>query len=111
MYDNQDGKGKTTEVLGYSLESALEKFNIQSVDLLKMDCKGCEFFLNEEVLKNVNMVKIEYSIHSNEHKMENLLRVLENAGFRCLVYRNNDQNRRSNRLSGNIYGIKINKHD
>ena len=110
LYDNQDGRGRTTEVLGYSLESALEKFSMQNIDLLKMDCKGCEFFLNEDVLKNVNMVKIEYSIHSDEHKMENLLKVLENAGFRCIVYRNNDQNRRANKLSGNIYGTKINKH-
>lgn len=110
LYDNQDGMGKVSEVLGYSLESALNKFDIKYVDLLKMDCKGCEFFLNEEVLKNVNMVKIEYSIHSNEHKMENLLKVLEDSNFQCLVYRNSDQSRRTNRLSANIYGIKINKH-
>lgn len=110
LYDNQDGKGKTTEVLGYSLENALRKFNISNVDLLKMDCKGCEFFLNE-VLKNVNMVKIEYSTHSNEHKMENLLKILENANFKCVVYRNSDQSRRTNKLSGNIYGIKIIEHE
>jgi len=111
LYDNQGGKGKTTEVIGYSLENALKKFNISNIDLLKMDCKGCEFFLNEEVLRNVNMVKIEYSIHSTEHKMENLLKILENANFKCVVYRNSDQNRRTNRLSGNVYGIKTNKHD
>jgi len=98
VYDNQDGKWKITEVLGYSFESVLEKFNIENIDLLKIDCKGCEFFLNEDVLKNVNMVKIEYSIHSNEHKMENLLKVLGNAGFSCLVYRNSDQSRRANKL-------------
>lgn len=111
LYDNQDGKGKTTEVLGYSLENALKKFNLSNIDLLKMDCKGCEFFLNDAVLKNVNMIKVEYSIHSNEHKMENLLNVLENANFKCMVYRNSEQNRRTNKLSGNIYGIKITKHD
>lgn len=107
LYNNQGNDFKKFEVIGYSLESALEKFNIKNIDLLKMDCKGCEFLLTENALKNVNKVKIEYSIHSNEHKMENLTRILEDSGFSFIIYRNSDQSRRSNRFSANIYGVKI----
>lgn len=106
LYNNQGKNAKISEVIGYSLETALVKFGIGHVDLLKMDCKGCEFFLNETVLENIDMIKIEYSIHSNEHKIENLLKILENAGFQYSIYRNSEQSRRPNRLSANIYGIK-----
>lgn len=107
LYNNQGNDFKISEVIGYSLESALEKFNIKNIDLLKMDCKGCEFLLTENALKNINKVKIEYSIHSNEHKIENLTRILENCRFSLTIYRVGDQSRRSNRFSANIYGVKI----
>ena len=47
-----------------------------------MDCKGCEFLLTENALKNVDMVKIEFLSLDNSHKLKDLLKILENAGFK-----------------------------
>jgi FkbM family methyltransferase len=104
-----DRKGTTTrKIKGYSLESAIKEFDIPHIDLLKMDCKGCEFSLSVDSLKNVDMVKIEH-LAKGSNKLENLLRVLEQAGFLCTVYRQNLQGRRSNRIVGYVYGVKIKK--
>ena len=42
------------DVQGYTLSTAIKKFDIPRIDILKTDCKGCEFFLTEEDLENVN---------------------------------------------------------
>ena len=90
------------------MESAIKEFDIPHIDLLKMDCKGCEFSLSVDSLKNVDMVKIEH-LGKGSNKLENLLRVLEQAGFLWTVYRQNLQSRRSNRTVGYVYGVKIKK--
>ena len=52
-----------------------------------MDCKGCECFLNEKTLDNVDRVKIEFEKVFSSLKLENFLNMLETAGFECLIYR------------------------
>ena len=52
------------------LETARKKFKIDHIDLLKMDCKGCEFFLSDNDLKNIDRIKLEYSIHDKKYKAE-----------------------------------------
>tara|TARA_B100000029_G_scaffold511295_1_gene604935 strand:+ start:391 stop:1497 length:1107 start_codon:yes stop_codon:yes gene_type:complete len=97
------------KVKGYSFESALKKFNIECVDLLKMDCKGCECFLNADSLDNVKSIKIEYISEFSELKLEELLNTLEKAGFENNVYRINPiSNRTSNRYECHIFGKKNN---
>tara|TARA_B100000953_G_C18026824_1_gene422005 strand:- start:771 stop:1874 length:1104 start_codon:yes stop_codon:yes gene_type:complete len=108
VYGKDTGYGatKTFEIQGYSLESAFEKFDIQHVDLLKMDCKGCEFFLTKEALKNVDKVKIEYFAADNSHKLKDLYNLLENAGFKNMIYRANPFANYSNSYEGRMYGKK-----
>ena len=84
----------------------MKKFNIPHVDLLKMDCKGCEFFLNEKSLKNVDRVKIEYAAVDPTHKIENLLKTLKDSGFEYFIYRTDPNNRQSNKNAASVYGIK-----
>jgi|TARA_B110000495_G_C22991084_1_gene583606 FkbM family methyltransferase len=105
--NNQEDDFKITEVQGYTLKMLKEKFGISRIDLLKMDCKGCEFFLTKEDLEHVENVKIEYTIMNDKNKLENLLKLLENIGFKCMLYRHSEQGRNSNKLEGNIYGTKI----
>lgn len=104
---NKYGKDVSTTVVdGYSLKTALEKFKIGHADLLKMDCKGCEFFLTKDDLENIDMVKIEYLIKSEDKKLQDLLKVLEDAGFTNVIYRVNPEQSKSNKMFGHIYGVK-----
>jgi len=109
VYNNQGSEYNITEVQGYSLKTAIEKFEIPHIDLLKMDCKGCEFFLTKEDLENVKNIKLEYSIQNKKNKLENLLHLLESAGFNCMTYRHSETGRVSNEFEGNIFGTKGNK--
>ena len=108
VYNTHGKNVKLSHARGYSLESAFKEFNINHVDLLKMDCKGCEFLLTENTLKNVDMVKIEFLSLDNSHKLKDLLKILENAGFKYMIYKINPfQYNISNNVFGHIYGKKI----
>ena len=72
-----------------------------------MDCKGCEFYLTDEDLKNIDRIKIEYSIHDKNHKLDNLLELLKKNGFKCMIFRNSDTSRKSNTNAGNIFATRI----
>ena len=106
VYNLHGSNVKTTKIKGYSVETAIEQFKIGHVNLLKMDCKGCQFFLGTNSLKNVDKVKIEYGIRNKEHKLEDLTSMLKNAGFNYVIYRTNPFHRISNKVGGNIYGEK-----
>lgn len=106
VYNTHGSDAKVAEILGYSLESAYSKFNLQHVDLLKMDCKGCEFFLNSENLKNVDSVKIEYLAYDESHKLEDLLKILKENGFEFIIFRHAPIYYRSNLFCATIYGKK-----
>jgi len=107
VYNTHGKNVKLSHAKGYSLESAFKEFNINHVDLLKMDCKGCEFSLTENTLKNVDMVKIEFLSLDNSHKLKDLLKILENAGFKYMIYKINPLQTLSNNVFGHIYGKKI----
>jgi len=104
--ENVHGKNaQISHVMGFSLESALEKYHIEHVDLLKMDCKGCEFFLTENSLKNVDRVKIEFSKFGNAN-LEDLLKLLTHANFEYMTYQHEPSHHVSTLIETNIYGVK-----
>jgi FkbM family methyltransferase len=105
---NLHGKNvKEIQAKGYSLGSALKEFNINRVELLKMDCKGCEAYLTKEELSNVNKVKIEYSsLFEKSHTLKDLLQVLDNAGFDFVTYSNQPTYHKSFMYHTNIFGRK-----
>jgi FkbM family methyltransferase len=63
----------------------LGRFKIR---VLKMDCKGCEYdVINEvDVLRLFDIVKIEYSGHLRSKTYHELKSVLEKLGFTCRVW-------------------------
>ena len=107
VYNRYGDKAKTTEVQGYSFERIIKEFNINTIDLLKLDCKGCDIYLNKEILKHVVEVKIEYMSQFTSKKLEELKQLLETSGFVCTIYRTSPFSRISNKLNGHIYGKKI----
>jgi FkbM family methyltransferase len=67
----------------------LGKFRVR---VLKMDCKGCEYdVINEvDVLRLFDIVKIEYSGYLRGKTYHELKSVLEKLGFICRVWAHND---------------------
>jgi FkbM family methyltransferase len=63
----------------------LDRFKVR---VLKMDCKGCEYdVINEvDVLRLFDIVKIEYSGYLRNRTYHELKSVLENLGFMCRVW-------------------------
>lgn len=106
--ENVHGKNaKKIQVKCYSLESALEEFRIGHIDLLKMDCKGCEFSLTENVLKNIDRVKIEFSKFGDYH-LEDLLKLLEKSGFEYMTFQVEPTHHVSPFIETTIFGKKSN---
>jgi len=103
VYNIHGKDAKTTEITGYSLKSAYEKFNLKHIDLLKMDCKGCEYFLTEDDLINVDTIKIEYTNFDDSHKLEDLLKNIKKSGFQYTIYRHIPDYYKSNSFSGTLY--------
>ena len=73
-----------------------------------MDCKGCEYFLTVNDLKNVDKVKIEYeALDYVGHTVEELLQILKESNFNYTIYRTNpNRDRLSNRITAHLYGEK-----
>lgn len=106
VYNTHGKEAKISEVKGYSLDSAYAKFNLTHIDLLKMDCKGCEFYLTDDSLRNVETVKIEYLILDDSHKLEDLLMILTRNDFQYIIFRHEPVFYRSNLFSATIYAKK-----
>lgn len=107
IHNNQNANFTRETVTGFQLSTARKKYQIDHVDLLKMDCKGCEFFLTTEDLKGIDRVKIEYGIHGKKNTLENLLTLLKQNGFHCMIFRTNDTSRLSNMIGGTIFASRI----
>ena len=71
-----------------------------------MDCKECEFYLTDGDLKNIDRIKLEYTIKNKKFKLDDLLDLLKRNGFRCSIFRHLDTGRLSNRIAGTIYATK-----
>jgi len=95
-----------SEVKGYTINTLLKEFNVKNVELLKMDCKGCEFFLTNTDLTNVNVIKLEYNAKVTKQNLDKLLNVLEESGFVYTLYKHVVSDRSSLRQRGTILGIK-----
>ena len=75
---------------------------------MKMDCKGCEFFLTELALEKIQRIKIEFSGFHPEKTVEDVLQNLKNAGFSYVIYRSSETRNHSNKEIGYIYAEKGN---
>ncbi len=105
---NTHGKNtKTATARGYSIQRLFDEFNIKHVDLLKLDCKGCEYFISEKDLEKIDRVKIEFNEKNSPLKLESLLNKLKTAGFQYMIYKTNPRKRTSNRTDSHVFGKKI----
>ena len=66
-----------------------------------------EFYLTDEDLKDIDRIKLEYTIQNKKFKLDDLLDLLKRNGYKCSIFRNGDTNRLSNRIAGNIYATKL----
>lgn len=106
---NTHGKNaKKTTTKGYSFESLFSEYDINHVDLLKLDCKGCEFFITEMVLEKTDKIKIEFNANNSPLKLEDLLKKLKNSDFEYMLYKTNPMKRTSNRCDSHIFAKKHN---
>ena len=105
--NNQDKNFKYELVDGYKLATARKKFGINHIDLLKMDCKECEFYLTDDDLKDIDRIKLEYAIIDKKYKLDDLLDILRRNGFMCSIFRHVDTSILSNRFTGTIYARKV----
>lgn len=107
-YNIRGNNAIVSEIQGYSLETALEKFQIEHVDLMKTDCKNCEFYFNKNSLSNIDRVKIEVANISNSEKnVDDMLSILKKSGFECVVYKITPHDYSSMNLTAHILGRKI----
>lgn len=105
VYNTHGENARISEIQGYSLESALEKFNLKHVDLLKMDCKGCEFFLTEKSIENIDTIQMQYWAKDDPTKLQNLLNILKKSNFEYSIIRQNPTYT-SNLESATLYAKK-----
>ena len=105
---NNQGKNFKHELVdGYKLETARKKFGINHIDLLKMDCKECEFYLTDNDLRDIDRIKLEYTIWNKKYTLNDLLELLKRNGFKYSIFRHGDNSRLSNRIGGTIYATKV----
>lgn len=105
---NKYGKNSAKhKVTGMTIKTILDKFNISSVDLLKLDCKGCEFFLNKDDLKHVKRIKIEYFSYLESHKISALVNLLKELNYEVILFKHITTDISPLERMGNILAEKI----
>lgn len=94
--------GIKRKVQGMTVKSILEKFNINEVELLKTDCKGCEFFLTKDELVKSRRIKIEYYKQMKDQKIESIIDTLKEAGYKIIIYKHTPTDTTPISTHGNI---------
>lgn len=106
VYNTHKENSIVTEVKGYTLETFLKEQNLDKVELIKIDCKGCEFFLSNNDIDKTNIIKIEYNTKMANRNLSELLLILEKSGFTYTSYKHSIFDRASMKERGTLVGIK-----
>jgi FkbM family methyltransferase len=94
---------KEQKVQGMTIKTILKKYNISNIELLKLDCKGCEFFLTKEDLQIVKRLKIEYYSHFKSHSIQSIVELLRNLNFKVVFFKHNTLDITEFERHGNLY--------
>lgn len=104
--ENKFGKySQKHSVIGMSLQSFRNKYDLKSIDLLKIDCKGAEFFLKADEIENIKIIKIEYKKILKSHNISDLLKIFRN-NFNVITYKHTSNDNSSFSNNGNILAIE-----
>ena len=81
--------GERREVPACTLIDLLDRFDPEPVDLVKIDCEGCEFdileTMNDAVLNRIGALVFEHhSIPDSESRLDHAKGKLQDAGFRVI---------------------------
>lgn len=86
MILKNDSQNKTQTVQATSLERIFEKYHLEKVALIKMDCEGAEFEILEnlsvEVAQKIDSFYIEYHEYKENMKGAKLADLLRKFGFK-----------------------------
>ena len=82
------GKGETIEVRAISLNTIFERYRLDEVDLVKMDCEGAEFEILESFEKfgQVKAFYLEFHEYQPGMERDKLLNLLRNEGYKCQIF-------------------------
>lgn len=79
----KDIAGETKQI---SIEDAFKRFNVDYLDIVKMDCEGSEWqiFENKNLFKKVKFITMEYHLEENNPDHYQILNVLDDLGFKLV---------------------------
>lgn len=90
-----DSKGEKIEVETLTLEDVFSKYELEHVDLIKLDCEGSEYAIlyntSSEILEHINLMSIETHPGNGEgENHEAMISFLEKNGLTLKEQRNSD---------------------
>ena len=89
VYEANGTGSVNEEVDSLTVSDLLDELDLNDVDVLKMDCKGCEWLLTKMDISRVKeTVKVEWTYGTCE-RITSLLRLLKEEGFEPQVYLHN----------------------
>lgn len=79
-------KGVEGETKQISFEDAYKRFNVDYLDIVKMDCEGSEWqiFENKNIFKKVKFITMEYHLGENNLDHYKISNVLDDLGFKLV---------------------------
>ena len=105
-YENHIDEPIIIKVRGCTMTSLRKDFKINEINYLKMDCKGAEFTLKSKDIENVKNIKIEYMALSSDHRIEELIELFTNSGFRIRLFKHDPTTNKSFNVGGNIFASR-----
>ena len=86
------GEETSLRVKSLSLAGALEKTELESCDLLKLDCEGAEYAIlfaaSQSVLEHIRHIVMEYHDNVTQFRHEDLVQFLNGRGFQVDTFPN-----------------------
>jgi len=90
--DSAGEPGPENVVQAIALTTILEKYGIEKVDLIKLDCEGAEYDIlmkaPTSALRRMDRIIMEYHDLDSERNHRRLVQFLESQGFRVQTYGN-----------------------
>jgi FkbM family methyltransferase len=80
---------KLEDVDSVTLDTLFTRWRIDRCDLLKLDCEGAEYEIllnaSPQAFRRIRALAVEYHVGLNEHRPEELVRVLASHGFQARI--------------------------